>query len=500
MHVKSHRRWEEITEFVPRGNSGSTFQHSSFMTNDSGSSSNTLLVRPEKKKSQFQFDPTKYFELPRPKHKSPVIVYSTPPDAPPPRTRVRPVVQSNHVPKINLPPTIRSEVQEVVPAVSSSILPDPHSTNTTDGDSKSIEKSVSLSPVIESENLEVSEEDRASPALAEESILSISDENVDHNPPHEYIHELAQSSQLPVALERDVMQRPSAVVVEITSESSSSTHVNHSAVEDGEEDRSAAHKQDEQKNESIYISVDDTIPTPAASQDISPTSTFNWADDAIDEEEAQSSTETFTWREEMMQYTRSTTPRGDPPTKTGPRIAEIITPAHGYFTGGRSALVLTTIGIGADIFTSWDTTITRTATKRKLPVIVEEPVSGRKDSFPGHEIRFEHRSTAAEVKEIISNSEKDKVQEIALDGGVNSAEPITTEPVVGADQLPETVVSDIPGVTENDAVLDHVVMGEKRSGNYDVSKTTILYHEAPSELPLFFLFLLVSLALFQVMP
>lgn len=403
------------------------------MTNDSGSSSNTLLVRPEKKKSQFQFDPTKYFELPRPKHKSPVIVYSTPPDAPPPRTRVRPVVQSNHVPKINLPPTIRSEVQEVVPAVSSSILPDPHSTNTTDGDSKSIEKSVSLSPVIESENLEVSEEDRASPALAEESILSISDENVDHNPPHEYIHvgiethadtnkvkfvhdvkELAQSSQLPVALERDVMQRPSAVVVEITSESSSSTHVNHSAVEDGEEDRSAAHKQDEQKNESIYISVDDTIPTPAASQDISPTSTFNWADDAIDEEEAQSSTETFTWREEMMQYTRSTTPRGDPPTKTGPRIAEIITPAHGYFTGGRSALVLTTIGIGADIFTSWDTTITRTATKRKLSVILEEPVSGRKDSFPGHEIRFEHRSTAAEVKEIISNSEKDKVDQTFL--------------------------------------------------------------------------------------
>lgn len=93
-----------------------------------------------------------------------------------------------------------------------------------------------------------------------------------------------------------------------------------------------------------------------------------------------------------------------------------------------------------------------------------------------------------------------QVQEIALDGGVNSAEPITTEPVVGADQLPETVVFDIPGVTENDAVLDHVVMGEKRSGNYDVSKTTILYHEAPSELPLFFLFLLVSLALFQVMP
>ncbi|KAI5848455.1 hypothetical protein DFP73DRAFT_591988 [Morchella snyderi] len=517
MPVRSYHRWEEIAEFIPRGGSGPTFQHANFMTNDSANASSALLLHPAKK-SQFKFDPTKYFELPRPEYKSPVIVYSTPLDAPPPRSRLRPLVQSiqsDHVPRNDLPPTIRSEVQDAVPP---SIVIGVHATNTADAHSSPAEKGISLSNVMETQIFEVSDEGKTSQALTEESMLKTFEEKIDNNLQPERVHietrtdsnraapdhhflEPAQESKPPVALECDIPESQSAVVVNTTSEPPSFTHVSQGTVGDEIKDLLSPKKNKEQNDKSIGASLGaaGAIQTP---REITSTSQFNWADDAIDEEESQLLNQPFMWREKVLRYTTNTASKGDLPDKKGPRIAEVITPAHGYFTGGPTALVLTTVGIGADIFTSWDTTVLRT-TRNKLPVILEEPVSGRKDFFTDYKRRFEHEPIVAGVKETIPKSEKDeveKVEQMALDQAVISPEAIATEPVVELGRLPETVISDIHLVIENTAILNHMPIEEKAHRNCEVSKTAVVHHESSLELSFFLLLILVSLGLLQIMP
>lgn len=426
MPVKSRHRWEEIIEFVPRTSADSPYKRSTFIKNHSGTSRSSLPVVPERK-PQFRFDPTKYFEPPRPKYKSPVIVYSTPPGAPPPRPRGRFVAQTNGVLNADMPQMTCSEAKDVVPAVSSSITPDDHNINTAESGWKSVEKVNSLFTIIRGESLNVCEEDTPSATLAEESISITTNENVNYKPPEEHIavevnadtdittsiHDvevLVENSESPLISKGNILERPTAFIAETPLESSS-THLTRTVGGDKGEDLKPEYR--ETKDKSIAISVDDTGPAPASPPEIISKSTFNWADDVIEEEETPSSTRAFTWIEQVSQYTRHFTPNSsDLSAENGPRIAEIITPAHSCFTGGRSALVLTTVGIGAEAFTSWDTTIMGSRMpKRKLSVILEEPISGRKGFFANHEGPFEHRSTAADVK-VICKKERDKVEKV----------------------------------------------------------------------------------------
>ncbi|KAH8154614.1 uncharacterized protein LAJ45_01142 [Morchella importuna] len=536
--VKPKLRWEEIVQFVPRTNSGPPYKQPNFMTKHSWNDSSTLLVIP-KKKPQFQFDPTKYFELPRPMYKSPVIVYSTPPDDLPPRPRGRSATQGNGVLNLDMPQTTRPEAHDVVPAVSSSILPD-HSRNTTESGSKPVEKDNSPSTVIHSPHLKICEDDTFSAALAEETVLTSSDESLNNNKhvaivtyadqkSDVLIHEMeerVQDSKLPVLLERGLLEsQSSSVGAEIPSESSSSTQLPLEIVDlDVEKDIKEVHPKDEEKDKNIHMSADSTSLGPVSSPDITPKSTFYWADDVIDEEEAQP-TETFTWMEQVTRYTRHITPKSDLSDVKGPQIAEVITPAHGYFTGRRRALVLTTVGIGADIFTSWDNTIMRTR-KKKLSVILEEPVSGLKGFFSNREEFLDNCSMLAEVKrrEVIYENKEDKVgkadadarslcsgigvhdlltqrvyiqvEETSSDEGVSSAAFITGGAGAKNDILPQTATPDIAAETENAAINEYIVTGEDTPKNCEVSKTAVVNREWS----LVFLLLLITLGLFQIMP